>query len=401
MRHDKPFPASEWDLFSTFENMWNAGWLDSYSDEHFLIRALENRIQDIQWKDQFLNNNSDSIYSPIYRPGGIDYSSLSRNFVINLSGIFKGMINMFGEEHIKKFIVDQLSAGKEKYNENVFFQALSEIEILRFYGSRNPVNSVYEPPVTAESKRNPEASFEYILPHSQKHIKVNVEVKTANFNTSFDDNHSFLMPTILLNDKGREDFANTCKANKIKTLMPRVSKLVDFINSATEKFNEPEPDEYNLLYVNWSYSDYPICGFIEAWNLLTNDQNGLLLYPDKATKLNMKKPLNTDALKRITAIIVYTSSLEQLMFSDFSYSWQRHPMFKHRFRMHVINDRLREDELADRSRSLFQITGMNPDRNEGNFYILGYYRRGASNNEKLILDDTATQLTDIIKNECF
>lgn len=46
------------------------------------------------------------------------------------------MSAVFGEEKIKKCIKNQLSAGKSSYDRDMFFQALSEIEILSFYCGR-------------------------------------------------------------------------------------------------------------------------------------------------------------------------------------------------------------------------------------------------------------------------
>ena len=74
--------------------------------------------------------------------------------------------------------------------------------------------------------------------------------------------------------------------------------LVEFINSATKKFNYPKKNEYNLLYINWSYSDFPSNSFLEAWSLLTNKYNGLLTHPEIGTTLPIKEPVNPDAYKK-------------------------------------------------------------------------------------------------------
>ena len=152
-----------------------------------------------------------------------------------------------------------------------------------------------------------------------------------------------------------------CAENNSKCIFPRVTKLVQFINSAAEKFAKPNENEYNLLYINWSYSDFPSNGFLEAWSLLTNEVNGILTHPEIGTKLPFKEPICSEAYEKITAVIVYTSSLDQLMFSDFCYAWQKSPRTGARFRMFVINKELREKELANDSNILFKITGMNPD----------------------------------------
>ena len=151
-----------------------------------------------------------------------------------------------------------------------------------------------------------------------------------------------------------------CENNSFRCVMPRVTKLVQFINSAANKFEKPKENEFNLLYINWSYSDFPSNGFLEAWSLLTNDKNGILTHPEIGISLPFDSPICSNAYEKITAVIVYTSSLDQLMFSDFRYSWQGSPDVGSRFRMFVLDKNLREKELAKKSRILYKITGMNP-----------------------------------------
>ena len=402
MRHEEAFPNNVVDLGNIFIKMWTDGWLDDFSDDHFLIRALENRIDNLEWKTQLISNNAVSIYTPINSDGSVDYSSFSCNFICNLSATFQGLIKIFGEENIKRFVIDQLSAGKNNYNKDAFFQALSEIEILRFFISKKPINAEYEPPVSGKKSANPEASFEYNVHIGQEtqHVKINVEVKTPKFPIVQEREKSFVIPTILLNNQGRQEFIKICQDNEIDFLMPRVTKLVQFINSAAKKFSIPQQNEFNLLYINWSYSDYPICSFIEAWNLLTNEKNGLLLHPEIATSLPFEEPLDPKAYDKITAIVVYSNSLEQLMFGDFRYSWQTVSDFGPRFRMYVLNSQLREDEIAKKSRLLFNVTGMNPDLSEkGKFKMLADPAKNASEDEKIELRYVLTKLYQIIEKD--
>ena len=128
--------------------------------------------------------------------------------------------------------------------------------------------------------------------------------------------------SVLFSDEKREKIKALCDEYNITCKFPRVTKLVDFINSASKKFRVPQKNEFNLLYINWSYSDFPSNGFIEAWSLLTNELNGIITHPEIGTKLPFKKPICPEAYKKITAIIVYTSSLDQLMFTNFQHVWQ-------------------------------------------------------------------------------
>jgi hypothetical protein len=100
--------------------------------------------------------------------------------------------------------------------------------------------------------------------------------------------------------------------------MPRVHKLVGFINSATEKFVLPSSNKhFNLLYINWSYSEFPSNSYLEAYSILFNDKNGLLTHKDIGIKMGVLEA----AYEKISAIVVYTSSLNTIVFQDFRYLW--------------------------------------------------------------------------------
>ena len=363
-RNENIFPMEKLDLNGYIKKAWTQGWLNEYSDEHFLIRAIENRVTDIEWKTQLILNNSTSINTPIDQDEKIDFNQFSLNYIVNLSFRLFGMSETFRENDIKRFIEDQLSAGKAKYDRDKFFQALSEIEILSFFCRCNWDKAIYEPPLGI-NRSNPEAGFEVVLPDKdgsdQTNVKVNVEVKTPKFPVVNGIRTRTTIPTILLSDKGRREIQELCEANNSKCILPRVTKLVQFINSAAKKFKKPKENEFNLLYINWSYSDFPSNGFLEAWSLLTNEVNGILTHPEIGIILPFKEPICSEAYEKITAVIVYTSSLEQLMFSDFRYSWQGSAEVGPRFRMFVLDKELREKELANESDILFKITGMKPD----------------------------------------
>ena len=368
LRSETPFPQKFDNIICSFlKRIWQEGWLDEYSNNHFLIMALEGRLRQFTWNEQFLNNNNNAYYSPITKNGTVDYETFSENFCTNLSTKLAGMSSMFGENETKKFVMDQLSAGKENYNEDVFFQAFSEIEILTFFHRGFDWKEIkYEPPVNSNGA-NPEAYFIGEICNKDSDIpvevKANIEVKTPEFPRLNSHKEKILIPTILLSTKGRKKVPQLCTDNNVEFISPRVTKLVDFINSATKKFDYPKENEYNLLYINWAYCDFPSNAFLEAWSLLTNEYNGLLLHPEIATTLPFKNPISADAYKKITAIIVYTSSIDQLMFCDFRHVWQRHTRGC-KFRMFVLDEKLRNDELSNKSDLLFKLTGMNPDEPE-------------------------------------
>lgn len=180
-------------------------------------------------------------------------------------------------------------------------------------------------------------------------------MKSPEFPHDRHENERIIIPTVLLTDPGREKVKKFCKDKGIKYLDARVKKLKDFINSAADKFRIPGECEFNLLYINWSYRDFPSNSFLEAWSLMTNEINGILIHPELAIEIG----ISPEAFEKITAIIVYTESLEGLMFGDLRYIWQRCGAGP-RFRMWVLDEKLRKAEREDRSNILFYSTGMNP-----------------------------------------
>lgn len=366
MRHNTPFPIRNTaNLCSFLQHAWTNGWLDEYSDEHFLIKAIENRLTTFVCREQLIENNinQQGIINP---DGSVNTSAFNLNFCINFSGRLQFLTKTFGINNVVRFMTDQMSAGKRRYKENTFFEALSEISILSFYASRfSWMEAFYEPPVVSGvNNKNPEARFVGPLccrhmgdgrRQTERVVTINIEVKSPEFPHNRHENEKIAIPTMLLTEEGRQSVQRFCKENDVTYLPPRVLKLRDFLNSATAKFSVPQDNEFNLLYINWSYRDFPSNSFLEAWALLTNEINGILTHPKVALDIGV----SPDAFKKISAVIVYTESLEGLMFSDFRYVWQRNHAGP-RFRMWVINEKLREAELSDESNVLFNITGMNP-----------------------------------------
>lgn len=366
MRSTTKFPLeAELDLCSFLKFSWENGWLDEYSNDHFLIKAIENRLVHFVAIEQLINNNINFV-NMVNPDGSINSNHFNLNFCINFSRRLEGLYHDFGEDAIKRFITDQLSAGKHNYSEDAFFQALSEISILSFFTSlREWTKIIYEPPVVnGVNNKNPEASFCGVFEckdqadsheHVEKSITLNVEVKSPQFPHDSHTNEKIVIPTVLLSPEGKENVKNFCKENNIRYLDPRVLKIRDFINSATSKFNIPEQDEYNILYINWSFRDFPSNAFLEAWSLLTNEKNGILIHQKYAEEIGV----NPEAFEKISAIVVYTESLEGIAFSDFRYVWQQNGAGQ-RFRMWIINDELRQLEREGKSDIVFNITRMRP-----------------------------------------
>ena len=129
LRSETPFPTKFDNVICSYlKRIWQEGWLDEYSTDHFLIMALDGRLNEFTWNEQFLNNNNNAYYSAITKDGTVDYETFSMNFCTNLSTKLAGMSAMFGEKETKKFIMDQLSAGKENYDENIFFKLFRRLK---------------------------------------------------------------------------------------------------------------------------------------------------------------------------------------------------------------------------------------------------------------------------------
>ena len=364
LRREKEFPLNNLgELCGFLKTAWEDGWLDEYAEEHFLIRAIENRLSSFVGKEQLINNDL-NLQGIIGLDKSVNMNAFNGDFCVNFSNRLQLLSESFGEENIKRFMTDQMSAGKAKYREDAFFEALSELSILSFYAGRcSWMKMFYEPPVAGSNTKNPEAKFVGPISckideiETDREITINIEVKSPEFPHDCHEDEKIVIPTMLLTDEGRKEVRKFCDDYDIVYLSPRVLKLRDFINSAASKFAIPQDNEFNLLYINWSYRDFPSNSFLEAWALLTNETNGILTHPEIALSMGVL----AEAFEKITAVIVYTESIEGLMFSDFRHVWQRTGVGP-RFRMWVLDEKLRDAEWNDKSNVLFSITGMNPDK---------------------------------------
>ena len=401
LRQDKNFPLIENETCAFLKSAWKKGLLNEYAEEHFLIKAIEMRLEDFIAKEQLIENNL-NLYGIVRSDKTINTELFCITFCMNLSCKLSGLSNIFGVSQVESFILNQLSAGKQNYNEDAFFQALSEISVLSFWGRHQWLETIYEPPVSEICKKNPEATFigEIECRASDEEqenickVKINVEVKSPAFPHDKHVDERIVIPTVLLSEKGREKVRALCEESKVKYLDPRVLKLRDFLNSASSKFNIPEANEFNILYINWSYRDFPSNSFLEAWSLLTNEKNGVLVNPESARAVG----INPDIFEKLSAVIVYTESLEGLMFNDFSCVWQENGKGP-RFRMWIINDKIRKDTLEGKTDILFELTRMKSDKQLTQYFMLDY--KAKNEEEKIDACVFSQILLKIIENNCF
>lgn len=305
MRSQTRSPLQDNCLCSYLNKLWMEGWLDSFAEEHFLISSIYNQLSGFHGREQLEENNL-NLFS--YQ------DNIGINFAINFSNKLEHMSKVFGEKEIKHFVENQLSAGKENYDEDQFLRGLTELEILQYYSSfvcslNKQVH--YEPKIRTNLK-NPEARFIY-----DDNVIVDIEVKTPGFSNE-SIQKKLLLPTVLLDQLGLDKLQNLCKVNNVKCLLPRIYKLVDFLNSAAEKFEAPTSSKHlNLLYINWSYSEFPSKSFLEAYAILFNEFTGLLNHKEIGVRFGAKE----EVYENISAVIVYTSSLNNLITQDFRYLW--------------------------------------------------------------------------------
>ena len=287
--------------------MNDKGLFDEYSDEHFLIKALNGQMD---YFDKYKNLIKGSLY---YSTENIN----AVNFIANFSSKFGGFYKHFKEKEMENFVKNQLSAGKSNYKEEQFFRAMSEINVINFLLSFGPTKlekAIYEPKLGKNGSK-PEARLIY-----ENGIVIDVEVKTPGFNTKIDgDEKGVLIPTLLLDGNCKLKFKKKCDKYGFKFILPRVSKLKDYINSAGKKFQIPaNKNHINILFINWTYTDIERRGYLEPYSLLYNNLNGILKNKDAALNIGISK----DALEKISAIIVYQDSFNSLIFGDFRYVWE-------------------------------------------------------------------------------
>lgn len=330
LRSETEYPLAGPDLFGGLYQAWTQGWLDEFSDEHFLIKAIEKRLENYPRLFQV-----PPYLMPLYQ---ITPSNFQENFCINFSAKITRLITLFGEDNIRRFFMDQLSAGKTHYDSDQFFRALSEISILSFL-AMNATSGVYEPKTNLA--KNPEARL-----CMKNGVAVDVEVKTPGF-SEYNEIENLVIPTVLLTDQGRMDFMDFCKSHSLNGKMPRVMKIKDFLNSAAEKFEVVDHvHRMNLLYINWSLSEFGDSGFQEAFSLMANEINGILVHRNIGVSLG----IHEEVYNKVTAVIVYTESLQGLMFGDFRWVWIRGQDRQPRFGIIGLNN----------CEGLFEVTGMNP-----------------------------------------
>jgi hypothetical protein len=288
-----------------------------------------------------------------------DFSS---TFLINFSIKLQICANIFSEEKIFDFVANQLSAGKKKYREEAFFEALSEINVLFYFC--NFVSKIkearYEPKQGIHGA-NPEARFIF-----ENDVIMDIEVKKANFTSCVNlkkGEAGAIKPNIALTQSTKNELMQFCFDNKLQLVFPRVSKLGEFVKSAANKFQTPTTNKhFNLLFINWTYTDFPECGVNEPMSIFINTENGLF-HNNNALSLIKNRHgeniIDRNDLDKISAVVLYRDTLETLLSGDFRFHFKEQT-FRLAFNR-INNDKLNFKLLSD-------LLGMNPC-NDGIFSV--------------------------------
>lgn len=331
-------------MFEEISEVNYLNFMNDYSDEHFISKALKGKV-DIFAKYPYLYKDQQ------YEFDKQKEATLANTFLINFFTKMNFFGNGFGQDKVEDFIRNQLAAGKINYSEEQFFQAISEIHVLNYflaYGGKRK-SCTYEPKLN-QGKSNPEARFEF-----ENNMIVDVEVKMPGFiGNKRTISEPMVKPNLVLEKEIMNNIIGYCSENGIKVAYPRVLKIKEYIKSAAKKFEQPINDRhFNLLFINWTYTDFPECELAEPITLLVNPISGLL-YNKKAQEL---VGIRQKDLDKISAIILYRDNINTILFGDFRYHVQNNSYAV------IINDNSREWNDRDIS-ALEQLLHMKIYNNE-------------------------------------
>lgn len=288
------------------EYLYDEGLMDEYSSDHFIIKALKGEMDYINKHPNLFINDYLSLK---------EYD-LASTFIFNFSKALWLFAQYFPKCEIENFVKNQLAAGKENYSEEQFFRAVSEIHVINYIllqTKENIKKCTYEPRLNGQS--NPEARIEL-----KDGTIIDIEVKTPGFpETIINPTKARVKPNFILEKNIQDQLIKYCKLNKLELAYPRVLKLREYIKSAAKKFNVPTGKRhYNLLFINWTYTDFPECELAEPITLLVNSVNGLFVNKKAHGLINIKD----EHINKISSIILFKDNINNLLFGRFDYHFQ-------------------------------------------------------------------------------
>ncbi len=288
---------------------WKKGWFEEYSNDHFLIKALNGEINRFTGFANMLEISSGPFIHNL--------ETIRSSFYQALSISLKLLEDKFSEKDAENFVVEKLSGGKANYDEDQFMRVLSELTVIKWFSmytrGYNTNKAIYEPRLS--ERRNPEARF------IRDDVVIDVEVKTPGF-IPISNVKPKITPIILLSEEGRKELTKQCNADEIELRLPDINKLKQHLNDAASKFVVPENNKhFNIAYINWTYCDYPKYAFLEPYSLLVNE-NGVL----RNKEIGRAIGFDEDVYTKITAVVVYNENIEGYVNQDLRHIW-RHRTF--------------------------------------------------------------------------
>jgi len=292
-------------LYKYLEDLKENGLMNQYSKKHFIIQAFNG---DCGFFEKY----------PHLRMGTVWVNAdVPSCFLANFSGRLEQLSRKFTSNDIESFVKDQLAAGKKNYSESQFFRAVSEVNVLSYLINCTGVfeSAEYEPRV-AHGKSNPEARIKF-----KDNIIIDVEVKTPGFTNKVkipDSQIGVIKPNVIMDFETEEKMKNYYNKEGISIIDSRGLKLQSFIKSSSKKFSSPKSKKhFNILFINWTYTDFPECGLNEPKSLLINPVSGLLHSNEALKAVGLEK----NELENISAIVLYRDNIETILSCDFRYSF--------------------------------------------------------------------------------
>ena len=293
------------ELISFITTLYDKGLFRDYSSKHMLIKALTSN--EFNFFDDYKAVNRNSIFN-------LMTCDKVSTFLINFSQKLYLFSTFLKKEDFERFITDQLSAGKSKYNEDQFIRAVSEVNVLNYFCQyvSQKFTVIYEPNINGDGK-NPEARI-----ITEDGIIYDIEVKTPGFSKDIELGkfNYLLKPNAITSRHNLRELKAYCKMKKIKLMLPWVLKIKKFIKSAASKFeNIKHPRHYNILVINWTYSEFGPSKLHEPIGLLTNHLTGLLEDNNSLDKLN----ISSEEISKISSVIIYSDNVDSILSQDFRF----------------------------------------------------------------------------------
>lgn len=353
-RSDLQFPLADNSCLDSLRMIWEHGWLDDFSENHFLIQAINGRFHNFRTMDQ-MNDATPNLYNDCRN---------CLNFTINFSQQIKRFIDLCDVSKAEQFIKDQLSAGKNNYSEDQFFEAMHEIHVFSYLTSFGKPNVDYEPAIGGLSgKKNPEYRIRnrFAMPGkapgmplvSAEDYTFDVEVKSivGQVNTKIDLRKPFITPIVAIEYDMRNQLYAFCNERGFQVELPDVVQLTSFLNDAADKFDIPTYDNhFNLLYINWTYREIPALNYLEPLSLLDNPMNGLLRHRD----IGLKFGISEDVFEKISAIFIYSYPNQAFVFHDIKW------VFANKYCAVLFNPKLTEKQKLQLTHIFHMAPSANP-----------------------------------------